>query len=257
MASTAQIEANRSNARKSTGPRTDAGKAASSRNALKHGLCAATAVLPDEDPAEFEAFAEQFKKDCDPHGKRQELLVERLTVLHWKLQRLPAMEQAAVRQLAGAQDDVAAAMERDLNDTGSRLERLQRYEGRITREIRALTRELRLLKQESSERWEEEHHAFCDGYNRALYDCRGKWPKKPLEVPEWVRHNYDSAKPSNYTKPPERKFESADDHRMCKWDFEEELGPIEWQEDEEETAEAVQPAPAEPAPPEACAAKVA
>ena len=54
MATKKQIQANRNNATKSTGPRTGEGKARVSQNALKHGLLARDAVLPDEDPAEFE-----------------------------------------------------------------------------------------------------------------------------------------------------------------------------------------------------------
>ena len=46
MATKAQIKANRENAKKSTGPRTEEGKQRVSLNALKHGLLARDAVLP-------------------------------------------------------------------------------------------------------------------------------------------------------------------------------------------------------------------
>ena len=52
--STNRIIANRRNATRSTGPRTDAGKARSRLNGLKHGLRAQVLVLPDEDPAAFQ-----------------------------------------------------------------------------------------------------------------------------------------------------------------------------------------------------------
>ncbi|MDR3621366.1 MAG: hypothetical protein P4L85_18590, partial [Paludisphaera borealis] len=57
MATDAQLQANRANAKKSCGPKSDDGKARSRLNALKHGLCAKTVnlVLPHEDPAELEA----------------------------------------------------------------------------------------------------------------------------------------------------------------------------------------------------------
>src|SRR5262249_35093784 len=48
MASLRQINANRANAQRSTGPRTDEGKAASRANALKHGLAGQGLCLPDE-----------------------------------------------------------------------------------------------------------------------------------------------------------------------------------------------------------------
>ncbi len=62
MASAAQIEANRLNAQKSTGPRTDKGKARARLNALKHGMTARTImpVLPHEDPKQLEDRTQQF-----------------------------------------------------------------------------------------------------------------------------------------------------------------------------------------------------
>ena len=51
MATDAQINANRQNSRKSTGPRTEAGRNRSRFNAVKHGFRAEKAILPDEDPA--------------------------------------------------------------------------------------------------------------------------------------------------------------------------------------------------------------
>src|SRR5687767_2004550 len=53
VATERKVEANRRNARLSTGPRTPEGKARSSGNARSHGLFSKVAVLPDEDPAEY------------------------------------------------------------------------------------------------------------------------------------------------------------------------------------------------------------
>ena len=61
MATAAQIEANRRNAQKSTGPKTDEGKDRVRRNAVKHGMTARTImpVLPQEDPKELEDRTQQ------------------------------------------------------------------------------------------------------------------------------------------------------------------------------------------------------
>lgn len=56
MISDKQLQANRSNALKSTGPRTEAGMSIASKNAIKHGLQATEIVIPGEDPAEFDFF---------------------------------------------------------------------------------------------------------------------------------------------------------------------------------------------------------
>jgi hypothetical protein len=63
MASRRQITANRRNARKSTGPRTSAGKLRSRRNALKHGLTAETVVTVFENRNDYAAFERLMVRD--------------------------------------------------------------------------------------------------------------------------------------------------------------------------------------------------
>ncbi|HEY7615839.1 MAG TPA: hypothetical protein VH744_03475, partial [Terriglobales bacterium] len=61
MATLAQIAANRANAQLSTGPRTEAGKAAVAQNRATHGLSgAAFFLLPHEDEAEFQALVAAY-----------------------------------------------------------------------------------------------------------------------------------------------------------------------------------------------------
>ena len=93
MATRKQIRANRRNARKSTGPRSDAGKAASSANALSHGLTAArTVVLPEEEPEDFEQLRQGVIADLAPAGALQEALAQRIAVLLWRLDRVARLE---------------------------------------------------------------------------------------------------------------------------------------------------------------------
>ena len=54
MASQAQIEANRKNAKKSTGPKSENEKSVAKLNAVKHGLTAEHVIIPGEDLAELE-----------------------------------------------------------------------------------------------------------------------------------------------------------------------------------------------------------
>ena len=93
MATRKQIRANRRNARKSTGPRSEAGKAASSANALSHGLTATrTVVLPEEEPEEFERLRQGVVADLAPAGALQEALAQRIAALLWRLDRVARLE---------------------------------------------------------------------------------------------------------------------------------------------------------------------
>ena len=69
MASVAQVLANRSNAQKSTSPRTAEGKAVVAQNAVKHGLLAKEVVVKGEDPGEFEFYRDQMLAELAPAGR--------------------------------------------------------------------------------------------------------------------------------------------------------------------------------------------
>ena len=100
MTSIRQIEANRRNAEKSTGPRTDAGKERSALNALRHGLTAETVVLPLEDPEDYQAFEESVLSGFDPETAVERELVLRVAALLWRLRRAASIE-TGLFQLAG------------------------------------------------------------------------------------------------------------------------------------------------------------
>jgi hypothetical protein len=95
MASVAQIQANRLNAQKSTGPRTAVGKERASRNAVRHGLLAREAVIAGEDPEEFELYREGMLQELAPAGMVEEMLAERVVGLSWRLRRAERLQNAA------------------------------------------------------------------------------------------------------------------------------------------------------------------
>src|SRR5580658_3855255 len=92
MTSTKQTEANRRNAQKSTGPRTPEGKAAVRLNALRHGLCARTAVLPAESAEEFQQLCADLETEWHPQGRTEQYLLEQMAVAQWKAARAARME---------------------------------------------------------------------------------------------------------------------------------------------------------------------
>jgi hypothetical protein len=69
--SSAQLAANRANAQLSTGPRTAAGLAKSSLNALKCGLTGRTVLLPTEDVAEYEQHMSRYYAEFSPVSQRE------------------------------------------------------------------------------------------------------------------------------------------------------------------------------------------
>lgn len=85
MLSTRKLEANRENAKKSTGPRTMTGRERSSRNALVHGLCSAKIVILDEDSEEYDRLLQALVDDWGPCTATEMLLVEVLAWRFWQL----------------------------------------------------------------------------------------------------------------------------------------------------------------------------
>lgn len=90
----AQLAANRANAQLSTGPRTTAGKAKSSQNAVKSGLTGRTVLLPSDDVDEYAAFVAAFQHDLAPVGQAECELVQSIADTHWRLRRIRALEFA-------------------------------------------------------------------------------------------------------------------------------------------------------------------
>ena len=92
MTTLAKIESNRRNAQRSTGPRTGAGKAISSKNSLRHGLLSKQITLPDEDREAFTSFIREMTAKLAPEGPLEELLAERVTANAWRLRRVYRLE---------------------------------------------------------------------------------------------------------------------------------------------------------------------
>ena len=92
MTSEKKAEANRQNARKSTGPKTLEGKEAASRNALRHGILSKLVLLPGEDGEALRELGESLRTELQPDGELENLLVDRIIATVWKLRRLDRVE---------------------------------------------------------------------------------------------------------------------------------------------------------------------
>jgi hypothetical protein len=87
-----QIEANRRNSLKSTGPKMETGKQAPRRNAIRHGLTAETVIGALEDAEDYKAFEAAVAAGFDAETAVERELVLRLASLLWRLRRATAID---------------------------------------------------------------------------------------------------------------------------------------------------------------------
>ncbi len=168
MASEAQVLANRRNAQKSTGPRTEEGKAVAAQNAVKHGLLARDDVIKTEDQGDFDRMREEVMRELDPAGPVETALAERAVSLMWRLKRAQRLQNEVFDYLIARDADTCAKrlycdsardprgdpdfvlgrmVVTDLSNTRV-IERLGLYERRIESSLYRTMRELRTVKKD-------------------------------------------------------------------------------------------------------------
>ncbi len=95
-----QVEANRMNCRKSTGPKTPEGKSMSRMNAIKYGILSREVVLRGENRGErereFESLYRWYRENLEPVGPLEEMLVERIVTTYWRLHRVVIAERGEI-----------------------------------------------------------------------------------------------------------------------------------------------------------------
>ncbi len=165
MPSLSQIQANRENALRSTGPRSLEGKAACARNALKHGLRSRDVVLTGvESPTGFDELRQSFHQRFAPADSIEHSLVDRIVAAEWRLRRIRRIETAMFfdRLMDAGVEEVREDPEH-ADDAGSyevesqilhdayqlandQLEQLSRYEAQLERSIERSIRQLQQLR---------------------------------------------------------------------------------------------------------------
>ncbi len=93
------------------------GKAASSRNSLKHGFTAQEILISREDPAEYASFQQQLFDELQPKNVSEAELVDRLTATLWRVRRVPRFEAAIFSWLRQTHIDGDIALESDPLET--------------------------------------------------------------------------------------------------------------------------------------------
>jgi hypothetical protein len=112
-----RAEINRDNARKSTGPKSAAGKATVSRNALKEGFSASFAIVAPEDQEFYDQFLAGHRAELNPQGTQQEDLFRRITLAAWNVRRIEKLtlalyEEGGIDPLASGDPAITAKLER-------------------------------------------------------------------------------------------------------------------------------------------------
>ena len=158
MATPSQVNANRINAQKSTGPRTPEGKARSRRNGLLHGLTAKTCMLDGEDPAALTDLVDKLSEKFRPQDTDEDFYVERMAKARCRYNRIMPLEAGIFNirlSVDQAPKEVVAALSqegqrawaylRDANG-GNALSKLARYETGLLREYDRSRQELEKLQ---------------------------------------------------------------------------------------------------------------
>jgi hypothetical protein len=157
MSSIRQIEANRRNAFKSTGPITPEGKQRSRCNAVRHGLTAETVIGSLENSEDYEGFEAAVISDYNPESSVERELVLRLASVLWRLRRSTSIETTLFD---------STTVEPDLNapkGLANRflylaalptfpLDRLSRYESMLWRQARQIVFTVRSLRRNNRDR---------------------------------------------------------------------------------------------------------
>ena len=201
MSTLKQIQANRLNALKSTGPKTSQGKERSRCNAIRHGLSAETVIVGLEDAHDYEAFEATVIADYDAQSAVERELVLRLASVLWRLRRATGIEtslfQTTIKQSGQSEalmdpslsrlfldpedqsskgTNTDASRQKRISQTFVRLtdmpicpmSRLNRYEHILWRQARQIVMTLKSLR--SSSRGQcHKRPQFMSGHHRTTY----------------------------------------------------------------------------------------
>jgi len=130
MSATATV--NRANAQSSTGPRTAEGKSRSAMNAIRHGLTAGAALLPNENAESYHSFCRRMVQDLRPEGMLEEQLAKTVADAQWRLNRCRSLESR-----------VSIADHDDPNKLVEALGKFSLYEHRLTRKFQNTLKQFR------------------------------------------------------------------------------------------------------------------
>jgi hypothetical protein len=155
MTTNRKAESNRRNARRSTGPKTEAGKARSSMNALKHGILARNRIKDDcmgkKMREEYDQQLERYTSAYQPVGPLEEDEVEKIALAYWRLGRVMQLEAISAHDRACI--DFGELYLNHITVPGKKdAPLIIRYETMINRELEKAINRLEKLQKQRAER---------------------------------------------------------------------------------------------------------
>ena len=136
-----KADANRRNAQKSTGPNTPEGKRWSSRNSLKHGLCASRLLVSDTGYGQqVNQLLTELREYFEPETLEQDIWVQRLAIELWHQQR--GLEYECVNMQRDRSRDLLLL---------PYVSNLIRYQSANTRNLKEALKELERLKNQPAD----------------------------------------------------------------------------------------------------------
>ena len=194
MATPAQINANRANAQKSTGPRSVEGKSASRFNALKHGMDAASIVIPGEDPAVYDSLVAQYLHEYRPQSASESFHIDTMIRADWQKRRLETVEADLYRTIiAESPDNSLAAVLLAESPASKLLLRIQRQIAAFERTWHRANTELRRARAEA----ETAPEASLDPAELASFpqSVNSAPPHASAATPDWPPIDEKTGKP--------------------------------------------------------------
>lgn len=181
MISEKQLEANRRNAQRSTGPKTGEGKQNSSRNNLRHSLTGHIHLLPTEDREAHDAFCDELSDSLNPETPMERQFAQSIAEDSWRLNRARAIENnmfALGHEGERRELRIALADARTFEAQANQFQLLTIYEQRINRNLQ---RNLKQLHELQAERREQHQRALEEAKLLAQLNLRNGLPCEPME----------------------------------------------------------------------------
>ena len=191
MATEKQQEANRQNAEKSTGPKTEEGKAIAKLNAIRHGILSEAVLITKGDGLErketYLAFYNGLRDYFQPQGTMEDTLVEHIVVTLWRKRRVLRFELGCLRQQLDDHRQIAEASEDEDDDYASHIpktacERLAAAKKQLAhhqQEKQSLQEDYDILSDEEVGNWADSYFKVAERKNFEA--------EEPKQVRDWLK----------------------------------------------------------------------